>query len=30
MKPYFDGGNVHADSEEEAYAFMQGWQKVKN
>ena len=29
MKPYFDGGNVHADSEEEAYAFMQGMAKGK-
>ena len=29
MKPYFDGGNVHADSEEEAYAFMHGMVKGK-
>ena len=29
MNPYFDGENVHADSEQEAYAFMQGMEKGK-
>ena len=29
MNPYFDGKNVHADSEEEAFAFMQGMEKGK-
>ena len=29
MSPYFDGKNVHADSEEEAFAFMQGMEKGK-
>ena len=27
MNPYFDGENVHADSEQEAYAYMQGMEK---
>jgi len=29
MNPYFDGKNVHANSEEEAFAFMQGMEKGK-
>ena len=29
MNPYFDGERVHADSEEEAYAYMQGIEKGK-
>ena len=29
MNPYFDGKNVHADSEVEAFAFMQGMEKGK-